>query len=523
MTYIVKQKIKGRLYEYKVEAYWDKEKKQSRQKRTYIGPVEPKNKMYKSNKDAECSGHKAYAKKIIRKSIGNIIFLSFIMDKLKLKKLIETHFPEDADNILGLIMYEIINNTPSYLYRYWQEEHYLPKSNVLYSKNISALYHRIGENQQGMLNFQNDWIKNISPDDAIFFDITSFSSYSKNIASVEWGYNRDGEKLAQINMGAAFSNSKSLPVFYKTYPGNIVDVSTLKNAAKYMQGFGITDYMFVLDRGFYSGANITELNEKKIGFLIPMPFSLNATKQLIKQHKKDLHNQKNYFVYEKEILSYVKSKVKINNCEYHAHMFLNEKAELDQRHKLLQELKIIEKQISKKTFDSVKLATGFKEDNIKTSYVKFFKWNKKTKHIEVNSLEFNKHIAKFGYFILLTNNEKLTRDTALSKYRDKDKVEKGFNIIKNEMDGNRLRVHSEENMDAMLFIRFMALIVHSEIIRVMRANDMFKKISVKELLLELKKIKHTKVGDEVIISEIAKKQKEIFSTFGIDWKNLHSY
>ena len=341
MAYIIEQKIKGRFYKYKVEAYWDKEKQQSRQKRTYIGPVEPKNKMYKANLKQKNDSGKKFAKNIIHKNFGNIVFLNFIMNELGLKQLVGKHFQDDANDILGLIMYEIINHDPSYLYRYWQEDHYLPKGKKMQSKNISALCHRIGENQQAMLGFQKDWIQNVSTNDAVFFDITSISSYSKNILSVERGYNRDNEKLPQINMGVAFSNSKSLPIFYKLYPGSIVDVNTLQNSAKYMKGFGINDFMFVLDRGFYSGANITELKEKEIDFLIPMPFSLNATKDLIKRHKKDLQNQKNYFTYGNEVLSYIKSKTIINNNEFDAHMFFNEQVELKQRYKLVQELKII--------------------------------------------------------------------------------------------------------------------------------------------------------------------------------------
>ena len=47
MSYIVEQKIKGNIYLYRVESYWDKDKKQSRQKRTYLGP---KNRRKKGNK-----------------------------------------------------------------------------------------------------------------------------------------------------------------------------------------------------------------------------------------------------------------------------------------------------------------------------------------------------------------------------------------------------------------------------------------------------------------------------------------
>ena len=38
MSFIVSQKIKGRIYLYQVESYWDKDKKKARQRRTYIGP-----------------------------------------------------------------------------------------------------------------------------------------------------------------------------------------------------------------------------------------------------------------------------------------------------------------------------------------------------------------------------------------------------------------------------------------------------------------------------------------------------
>ena len=37
MTYLVKQKIRGRIYAYEAENFWDPEKKQSRQKRRYLG------------------------------------------------------------------------------------------------------------------------------------------------------------------------------------------------------------------------------------------------------------------------------------------------------------------------------------------------------------------------------------------------------------------------------------------------------------------------------------------------------
>ncbi len=117
----------------------------------------------------------------------------------------------------------------------------------------------------------------------------------------------------------------------------------------------------------------------------------------------------------------------------------------------------------------------------------------------------------------------LQTETILTNYRNKDHVEKVFDLLKNEMDGGRLRAHSQINADARLFIKFLALIVQSEIIKIMRAEKLFRKNTVRELLAELKKIKLANINDEIIISEISKKQRLIFEAFKIDLEEIHRY
>ena len=64
MSYVVEQKIKGNIYLYEVTSYWDKEKKQSRQKRKYLGRKKH-NKKKKVLNNAE----------IIHKKHGNVFLL----------------------------------------------------------------------------------------------------------------------------------------------------------------------------------------------------------------------------------------------------------------------------------------------------------------------------------------------------------------------------------------------------------------------------------------------------------------
>ncbi len=66
MSYIIEQKNKGRIYLYKVFSYWDKDKKQARQKRTYIGPKDAKKK----------PAIKQIISNIVHRNYGNVFLLN---------------------------------------------------------------------------------------------------------------------------------------------------------------------------------------------------------------------------------------------------------------------------------------------------------------------------------------------------------------------------------------------------------------------------------------------------------------
>ena len=93
----------------------------------------------------------------------------------------------------------------------------------------------------------------------LIYDITSLSSYSQLINLLEYGYNRDGEPLPQINMSLILDKDKGIPVMYDIFPGSISDVSTLSSTLKKIKAHGIQNYVAVMDRGFFSLSNLCEL------------------------------------------------------------------------------------------------------------------------------------------------------------------------------------------------------------------------------------------------------------------------
>ncbi len=517
MSYIVEQKIKGNIYLYSVENKWDKDKKKTFQIRTYIGPKFP----------SESAKKRKNILNVVNKNFGNIYFLKFLSKNLGLDEIVKKAFPESYTEILALAYYDVMERDPSYLFHFWLEENYLPDVKKMDSSAISNLYGSIGRNEVARLAFIEDWIGHIKPLNALFFDITSVSSYSTNISYIEWGYNRDGENLAQLNIGMVYCEEKKLPVCYFVYPGSIVDVTTLKNCKKYLNNFGLKDFLFILDRGFFSTANILDMNNKndKINFIQPLSFSLKKAKDLIKEHKPELKHTNSAFCCNEEILNHVKSSVSFGDDNFDAHLFFNEKAEMDIRHSFLSVILEIEKKMSATEFLTLKDWDDYKNNNILEKYQDFFKWNKSTGKVEKNIININTYLSRSGYYVMATNKTELNRDQVLSHYRNKDLVEKVFDLMKNEMDGKRLRTHNDHTSVGKIFVLFISSIIISEITKIMNQENLFKNLTVKELLYELRKIKInnlTKDG-KPIISEVSKKQRKLMEAFKIDLNQFYGY
>lgn len=518
MSYIVEQEINGNIYLYSVEAKWDKEKKQSRQKRTYIGPKDRKNKL---------PVRKLKGNQLISVSFGNIFFLRYLSKEIGLYEALKSCFPEQLEQILALVFYEIIEAAPQYLFEYWQHEVYLPGIKTMDSQECSSLCEKLGKQEVPRLDFLKNWITHNQPISAAYYDITSISSYSTNISFIEWGYNRDKENLPQLNMGVLCNQKNGTPLYYNIFPGSIVDVSTLHNNLNYLNALGLSKILLIMDRGFFSTSNVVEMNhpDKKIQFIQPLPLSIKKVRELISQSKQTISSTENAFKYNEEILYSIPLQISLGNNNFEGHLYFNEKAELDQKQHFLKALLEIYDSIKELEFPKKEDAVKHIESSVTVKYQSYFQYNSISGKIEKNINAIEHFFSNLGCYLMITNSEvKIGKEQMLTYYRNKDKVEKIFDLVKNEMDGDRLRAHNEFTNQGRLFVRFIALILSSHINFIMSEKKLFKMYSMKELLAELKKIKFTKLHTTTpFISEISKKQRIIFEAFNIPTKDLHSY
>ncbi len=511
MSFITERKSGDTVYLYEVTSYWDSEKKQPRQHRKYLGRKDPRTGQPIKPR------HQVRTPRLAR-DYGQIYLLRQVALRIGLTQILQEVFPDHCQSLLALAYFEICEAAPLYLFPYWVESAYLSDVEALSSKTLSILTQRIGQMERERRQFTQKWVARYGhSSQAVVFDITSLSSYSELLDFVEWGYNRDGENLPQINLGMIYAEDHRLPLHYQIYPGSIRDVSTLKNMVQHLKLFDLKQMILVLDRGFYSGQNVSDMKEAELVFVIPMPRTLKRYGELHSRNKRKLSSPLNAFAFKDEVYFHTRESIEIKTVPLQAHLYFNEQSRSGQTTRFLKRMLDIETAANNKAFQD--------KEELQTFIAKQIKGVDKLFTIRRSELQFklkrksrslSQAMALMGTTIMLTNQTQLKRDVLLSWYRQKDYLEKIFDTLKNEFDGKRLRARSMDAVEGRMFVKFLSLILHSSLCNTMRENGLFKKYTIREVIYELKKLKVVEMDDgKLFLTEISKKQRHLFKQFEV--------
>jgi len=433
--------------------------------------------------------------------IGNFILFDKIMENTDIKYMLKSIFSENYNDLLTVALYMLTNNKAMMYLEDYQEE------NKTYSKTISSqksseIFKNIYLNNRN--DFFKKWIKKTKRDEYIAYDITSISSYASNNEYVEYGYNRDGEDLAQVNLGVYFGESSKLPIYYNLYSGSINDKTYLQYMVEGAKEQNINHAKLVLDTGFFSESNLRYMADSRITFIICMQ-NINFIKEKIRKGNiiSSANSIKNRDVYGK-VFEY-----QFKNKRFSAHIYYdNEKRSIEEKN--------LYKLIDKYEEELLKLKTITISSSKK--YQKFFDIiiNEDETFTYIKNHELIDDYRQYlGYFACLSNDN-LSSTEVLEIYRKKDIIEKHYDNLKNFVDGNRFRVHSSEGLDGKIFVNFISLICKSYIEDIMKKHFGEIVVSVNKTLEELAKIKMIKVNNKKrLVQPLTKKQKEILKAFDI--------
>ncbi len=331
----------------------------------------------------------------------------------------------------------------------------------------------------------------------VFYDLTS--SYVEGVYEesdiVNYGYSRDkkiGKK--QIILGLLISDG--LPVAHKVWEGNTQDRTTLKEAVEQLKKLGIRKFIFVADRGLITEPNLKWLENQKLEYLI-------ATKRRREILVKELMNKE---IGENEEVKKVHEE-KIDKDNIRRYYLCYNKKLSKQKIKELKELKkkLIKKieEIKDPTEHKVLEALGKAKRLFNLSFDKGFKYS-----INKEAYEYEKKIA--GRYILVTNNQSLSKKDILKTYKQLMEIERCFRQLKHFEDMRPIFHKTDEGIEAHVFIAVLTLLIEKLI------NKKIPGMTTREVITEMKKLKLSKAGKYMVRTNLTPTQRKILSQIGLE-------
>ena len=327
----------GITYVYENVSYWDKETKTTKHKRKSIGHVDPQSGEIVPNRK---KGDAAKKRAALQESAElphcyvQTSGVSRLLDKavadISLRKVLSSVFPEDWSRIMTCAYYLVSEGGALCHADKWKESNVVPFTGSLASQRISELLVRITPTLQQV--FFRKWIAVNQQDNYYAMDITSVSSYSEFIEFVRWGYNRDGDDLAQINLLMITGEQSHMPLYYRLLPGSIKDVRTLKESLANMSYIEAGSLHYVMDKGFYSESNVDALYAAHKKFMIGIPFTAGFAIDLVEKYRDTIRSHDNYCIVGSDDLYAVSELMDWDGHRFYAHVYYDSlKAAVDEK------------------------------------------------------------------------------------------------------------------------------------------------------------------------------------------------
>jgi len=516
-------------YAYQSVSYWDKEKKQSRAKRTLIGrvnretgeiiPTDGRNQKKQNEKVPTKRGPKT-TEMAHRSFYGATYLLDVIGEQLGITHDLKQCFPDTYKQILSIAYYLILeDSTPLYRFEKWGILHKHPYGKNIPSQRSSELFSSITEEaKQRFFALQG---KRRLEKEFWAYDTTTLSSYSETLQQVQFGFNKEHDRLPQLNVALVFGQESNLPFYYRKLAGNIPDAKTVRHLLEELDILGYSKVKLVMDRGFFSEYNINCLYRNHVKFLLSVKMSLAFVRKeldaIYDTFRSFEHYNENHELYCRTVRTtwnytqehpYKKETVQESHRLYIHYYYNIDKAAEDE--KVFDRRLIALKQ---------ELESGKRVPEHENLYQNYFTIKTTPKRgIQVTVKEENVRNIKryYGFFALITN-ETMDAVTALELYRNKDVVEKAFGNLKERLNMRRALVSSEQSLEGKLFVQFVALIYLSYIKKQMQVKGILKEYTLPGLLDKLDVIEcFEQPGKSLRVGEMLEKQKQLYRDLGVN-------
>ncbi len=457
--------------------------------------------------------------------IGAYIIIQQMMIETGIPEVLSECFNDrDLGLFLDLIAYTLIceNNAGQYYPDYAYNHPLFTEGMRIYSDaTFSDFFGRVTDGQS--IGFLNEWNAKRDHREKIYI---SYDSTNKNIQAgdveiAEFGNAKVDTGKPIFNYSIAYDTHNREPLFYEKYPGSINDVSQLQIMLDKAMGYGYRKIGFILDRGYFSKANLDYMDHCGYDFVIMVKGMSTLVNELILENKGKFEDKRACSIRRHKVYgTTIKRKLFLTDeKERYFHIFHSSGKETKERENVEKAVENCAYFLEKKK-GSVYEVPNYLQYYFEPEYSKdgyFLMAREKRDVIE-------RELRLCGYFVIITS-QKMTAGEAIDLYRSRDASEKLFRGDKSYLGNKSIRVYSDESVSAKLFIEFVALIIRNRIYTKLR--DEVERLgkdpnfmTVPAAIKELEKIEIIRGLDLVyrLDHAVTATQKTILSAFGMDAK-----
>jgi transposase len=276
----------------------------------------------------------------------------------------------------------------------------------------------------------------------VVYDVTNTYFHGKRCPLAKFGHDKEKRKgYPLIQIGLAVTRERGIPIFHKTFPGNIHDSRTFSDVSTELNRFGIKDGIAVMDRGISSSENTDYLRENQWKVIC----GIKMTEPLQVKIKSELND-----------LIRVGNRIHVNQSKFYCREIKFKHGSSRGRLIICYNRKRAQLQ-EESRFDEIEAAQVRLAANktIKPEVRQYFGSDGRLLNAQLMEA------AKLDGISLIFTNTKIDLGEVVKGYFDKDVVEKAFQSLKGVVNLRPVRHWLYNRVEAHVFICYFACLLLS--------------------------------------------------------------
>ena len=264
-----------------------------------------------------------------------------------------------------------------------------------------------------------------------------------------------------VQMGL-FMDTNGIPIAYRLFPGNCVDVKTYLPAVEQIKKqFGIERIVVVADKGMNSKNNISETLQKNDGYLFSQ--KVRGTRGAPKDIQEFALDPEGWIANEQETFakkSMIRKRI-LNKKEITEKILVtwNQKYDFREKVRRRKSVEYAEKLTAGERFRLTMKKGGKRYLEVESLDEETGEIKRLTPHISIDEDQIAFDEQFDGISVLITSETEMSDEEMLTSYRSLSRIEDCFKVMKTNFDARPIYVWTRPHIDAHFLVCFISLTI----------------------------------------------------------------